>query len=116
MKPKIKRKNWLVKIFARKTIRGITLAPFGIYLRDDIYDNKIQKTINHEKIHWQQQMELLILPFYLLYFIEWLIRLFTNRGKAYRSISFEREAYSNELNKDYLKTRKRFSWFKYMQG
>lgn len=115
MKPKIKRKNWFVKLITGKRIRGITLAPFGIYLRDDVYNQQNERTINHEKIHWQQQMELLILPFYIIYFVEWLIRLFLNGRDAYNSISFEREAYANDEDMEYLKTRKRFSWFKYMR-
>lgn len=32
--------------------------------------------------------------------------------KAYRSISFEQEAYDNDDNYDYLNNRKRFSWLK----
>ena len=52
--------------------------------------------------------------FYILYFIEWLIKaiisLFTGfKIKAYYSISFEQEAYKNQKDLNYLKTRKRFS-------
>ena len=41
------------------------------------------------------------------YGIEFLIRLiqYKNRHKAYRNISFEREAYANEKDLDYLKSR-----------
>jgi hypothetical protein len=35
-------------------------------------------------------------------------------GGSYYRIPFEKEAYSNENNPDYLKTRKPFSWFKYI--
>ena len=52
--------------------------------------------------------------FYLWYVIEWFIRIFINGNKAYVSLSFEREAYGNAYNMDYLKTRKPFSWLKYM--
>ena len=114
MKPKIKKKNWIVRLLTGKNIRGITLAPFGIYLREDVYDEQNLKTINHEKIHWRQQMEMLIIFFYFWYFIEWIIRTFTNWGYAYRSISFEREAYDNDTNYEYLNERKPFSWLKYM--
>ena len=34
--------------------------------------------------------------------------------KAYRSISFEQEAYDNQNNLNYLKNRKRFNWVKYI--
>jgi len=52
--------------------------------------------------------ELLFIFFYIIYILEWLIRLFINKN-AYKNISFEKEAYSNENNLEYLKTRKCFS-------
>ena len=52
--------------------------------------------------------------FYLWYIIEYLIRLiiYRNTKLAYRNISFEREAYQNQYNLDYLSNRKHYSWFK----
>lgn len=70
-----------------------------------------QKTINHESIHTEQMKEMLYIPFYIWYAIEWLVKLFCE-GNAYRNISFEREAYDNQDNLEYLKTRKHYSWFK----
>ena len=72
--------------------------------------------LNHEKIHTRQMMELLIIPFYLLYVLEWLIRVlqYKNFYKAYTNISFEREAYANQLNLCYLKKRKLFSFLSYL--
>lgn len=70
-----------------------------------------EKDINHESIHTAQMKELLYLPFYLLYFGEWLVRLF-GKGNAYRNISFEREAYANQNNLTYLSTRKHYSMWK----
>ncbi len=89
--------------------------------------------INHEEIHTAQMKELWYVFFYALYGVEWLIR-FTaycivwawralNKGyknvpydvdHAYRNIAFEREAYSNEKNLDYLETRKPFAFIKYI--
>lgn len=69
---------------------------------------------NHEAIHTTQMKELLYVPFYLLYVLEWLwylIRLRDTRA-AYRAISFEREAYAHEGEADYLKTRKKFNQYK----
>ena len=71
-------------------------------------------TLNHEKIHTAQIKELWYIFFYLWYIIEWLIRLFM-KGNAYRNISFEREAYSNEKDLSYLDNRKRFAWIKYIK-
>lgn len=72
-------------------------------------------TINHERIHTAQMKELLYIPFYLFYVIEWLIRLiqFRNGYMAYRNISFEREAYQNQEDMHYLKSRKFFSFLKH---
>ena len=69
-------------------------------------------TLNHEKIHTAQIKEMLYVFFYLWYVTEWLIRLFM-KGDAYRNISFEREAYNNENDLNYLENRKRFNFTKY---
>ena len=52
--------------------------------------------------------------FYLAYFMEWLVRL-PMRGNAYRNISFEREAYANQRNLDYLQSRPHYAWRRYMK-
>ena len=72
-------------------------------------------TLNHEKIHTVQMREMLYVFFYIWYVTEWLIRLFM-KGNAYRNISFEREAYSNEDDVIYLESRKRFAWIKYLKN
>ncbi len=102
------------KHFFYKNYVGLSLWPF-IFLKSDALKADIV-LINHEKIHLQQQKELLIIPFYILYITEWLIRsvLYLNGYKAYQNISFEREAYYHEKNLDYLKTRKAFSFIKYL--
>lgn len=73
--------------------------------------------INHEKIHTHQMLELLILPFYLIYVIEWLIKIIIYRDsiRAYMNISFEREAYKNDSDLNYLKKRKPFSFLSYLR-
>ena len=70
--------------------------------------------INHETIHTKQMQELLYIFFYLWYVIEYLVKLiiYRNTKLAYRNISFEREAYSNQSNLSYLNRRKHYSWFK----
>jgi hypothetical protein len=69
-------------------------------------------TINHEAIHSAQMKEMLFIFFYVWYVIEWLFRL--PKGNAYRSISFEREAYENDSDINYLKNRKRYAFLKYI--
>ena len=68
--------------------------------------------INHEAIHSKQMQEMLYIPFYIWYIIEYLIKLFI--GNAYRNLSFEREAYNNQYNLNYLNNRKHYSWIKYV--
>lgn len=68
-------------------------------------------TINHESIHTAQMKEMGYIPFYLWYVAEWVVKLL-GKGNAYRNISFEREAYSNESDFNYLKNRKHYSWVK----
>jgi len=108
---KIKKMNGFLKFITGGAI-GITLAPFGIYIREDFITHK--DIIQHESIHWKQQMEMLILPFYIWYLIEWFIRLFINVD-VYRNISFERESYENEDIPEYINNRKSYSWIKYLK-
>lgn len=70
--------------------------------------------INHEAIHTAQMKELLYIPFYIIYFIEWIIKLIQigNFYFAYRCISFEVEAYSNQNDLQYLKKRKHYNQWK----
>lgn len=105
---RIKKMNWFVRTITFNWASAVCLAPFGIYFKKHYYE----RTINHEKIHWKQQMEMLIVPFYLWYSVEWLLKIPINGKKAYMSISFEREAYSNDHNLGYISTRKHFAWFK----
>jgi len=71
-----------------------------------------ERMLRHEVIHTAQMKELLYIPFYLLYFLEWLIKLCLSGSKAYRSISFEREAYVNETNPSYLQQRTAYAFLK----
>lgn len=105
--------SWFFKV------GGITLWPFiilrEIYNSTSPWRRKAARIINHETIHIKQQQELLVLPFYLIYVLEWLIKIPLygfSPTKAYRNISFEREAYDNETNLSYLSRRRMFAWIK----
>ncbi|WP_205318050.1 hypothetical protein [Kordia sp. SMS9] len=102
------------KYLVPRGFRGITLYPF-IFLRD-ANDKSDAVLVHHERIHLRQQLELLILPFYILYVLEWLIRwcYYRNHHKAYVNLSFEREAYDNEGDFAYLKKRKLFQFLRYL--
>ncbi|MGI9552484.1 MAG: hypothetical protein ACR2MT_14880 [Aurantibacter sp.] len=98
----------------RKNYVGLSLWPFIILKNDSLKGDVF--LINHEKIHLRQQLELLILPFYLFYALEWVIKsiYYLDRYKGYQNISFEREAYYNEKNLDYTSQRPPFGFIKYL--
>ena len=90
---------------------------FGTFwTRDKSWIDKY--VVNHERIHTQQQKELLYIPFYILYILEWIFRLiqYRNQQDAYMNISFEREAYKHGHELDYLQQRKRYSWIKFIKS
>jgi beta-lactamase regulating signal transducer with metallopeptidase domain len=102
------------KPLKRLKINGIALFPFIFIRKPEDRENNI--LINHEKIHLRQQLELLVIFFYILYVIEyyyWLLKL-KNKDLAYRRISFEREAYANESDLKYLGKRNFWSFRKYV--
>ena len=94
--------------------RGLTAFPF-VFVKHNV-DKEDMIFLNHEKIHLRQQLELLVLPFFIWYFIEYLVRLvqYKNTDLAYRNISFEREAYANELNLAYLRKRSFLRFLNYL--
>ncbi|MEL4306554.1 hypothetical protein [Joostella sp. CR20] len=100
-------------IFPKRYI-GLTLWPVIILKEQNLKHDEI--LINHERIHLQQQLELLILPFYILYFFEWIVGFIRYKSfhKAYRNISFEREAYQNEHRLDYIENRRLWSFVRYI--
>jgi len=102
------------KLFFRKNYVGLSLWPFIILKNDDLKAD--EALINHEKIHLKQQLELLVLPFYVFYLLEFAVRClcYWDSYKAYQNLSFEREAYYNEDNPNYLSERKPFSFIKYL--
>ena len=94
------------------TIGAISLCGF-VFSRGEMSE----RTKRHETIHFQQQLELRFIPFFLLYGLLWVIALFKNKfdgAEAYLNIAFEREAYENDANADYLTNRKRFAWVKFL--
>ena len=98
-----------------KGFSGINL--FGVLF---VRKNAIvsDRMLNHEKIHTAQMKEMCYIFFYLWYVIEWLIRLIQMKDahKAYRWIASEVEAYGNELDLNYLKSRKPWSWTKWISN
>ncbi|TYA74994.1 hypothetical protein [Seonamhaeicola marinus] len=102
------------KYLVPKGYTGMTVFPFVFVKTASLKTNWV--LINHENIHLRQQLELLIIPFYLVYVLEFLVRLlqYRNWSKAYRNISFEREAYSKEFDLEYLNSRPFWAFLKYL--
>jgi hypothetical protein len=94
---------------------GMTVYPFVVLKTKALLVDVV--LMNHERIHLKQQLELLIIPFFIWYSLEFIIRLmiYKNWRKAYRNVSFEREAYCNESNLDFLKERKFWDFLKYLR-
>jgi hypothetical protein len=89
----------------RSKIAAIAIFPFIIvHPRTKVND----VLLNHERIHLRQQLELLIIPFYIWYLIE-------SAFKDYHQISFEKEAFANERDLNYLKKRRLFGFRKYLK-
>ena len=104
------------RLLKNTKISAITIFPFIILRKSASRQDRV--LINHEKIHLRQQLELLIIFFYLWYVIEYYFWYFRLRDSflAYKYISFEREAFAMEDDPDYLKSRKLWSFWKYVGG
>lgn len=91
---------------------AITLYPF-------IFGSKKEKAdpvlMNHEKIHLEQEKELLVIPFYIIYLANslWLLIKHLSFDMAYRLNIFEVEAYTHERDFGWTVNRDRYCYFKY---
>lgn len=106
--------QWFLRVFTFGFADGITLFPFIILSSKDLHN--LDQIILHERIHIKQQLELLIVGFYIWYVLEYLFRLYQydwNHMKAYRNISFEREAYARDCEDSYLKERPLWAFLNY---
>ena len=122
------------------------LIPFGRYTSMNLFGiifTKVEideKTINHERIHAYQMLELdsvvAIIIFALIYFagisswwlltacfayyvwyiIEymWISVMHNTQFCSYMDVSFEEEAYANDKDFSYIISRKPFAWIKYI--
>jgi len=103
------------KLVVPKGFVGLTIYPFIFLKNKDLKTERV--LMNHERIHLKQQLELLIIPFFIFYALEFCFGLlkYQNKKKAYKNISFEREAYRNEANMDYLESRPIWSFLSYLK-
>ena len=95
---------------------GVTgLAPFpGVVLlaQDLPLGDARTRLLQHERIHHRQQLECLIVPFYMLYAGMYVWQRLRGHGHwgAYERIPFEREAYAHEGETAYLRHRPWYAW------
>ena len=105
----------LIKFPSGGFATGMAIFPF-ILLKNKEASSNVQ-LLNHESIHLKQQLEMLVLPFYIWYGLEYLVRRvqFNGHYEAYRHISFEREAYSNDQHLNYSKERSFWAFLNYLK-
>jgi len=94
--------------------RGMALFPFILIKYPN--DREDVRLLRHEQIHLRQQAELLVVPFYAWYLLEYLWHRFRGLGHlgAYMRISFEREAYRHDHDPQYLLRRRWGSFLRYV--
>lgn len=106
-----------VKIYTRKRIFNYyTGLSFFIFIWISKLSTDEVKLVRHEKIHFLQQVEMLFIFHWFFYAIFYLVARSKGHGHwvAYRYNPFEIEAYDNEHNTEYLRTRSPFAWRRYM--
>lgn len=93
---------------------GMAIFPFVFVKQSESQNDKT--LVYHERIHLLQQLELLLVFFLVLYFLNYLCNLvrYRNHHKAYREICFEREAYQNENVHHYIRNRRQFAFLNYL--
>jgi hypothetical protein len=86
-----------------------------IFLRDKSRLSDF-RLINHETIHFYQQLEMIFVLNWILYGLFYLAGRVKGEShdEAYRSNPFEREAYDNDQDLTYIFKRKPFAWIKYI--
>jgi hypothetical protein len=115
----------------------ITLAAF-VCTKYNNKEEMPQRIRNHECTHARQWVECMLasgvviwalvlfagisalwfalsfLSFYILYVLEWLVKIPFYGKNAYENISFEREAYACENDNNYIENGDYFEWIRYI--
>lgn len=106
----------LLKFTGVKNAKAFALFPM-IGFKDESFET--QRIINHEQIHFRQQIELLFVGEIIFRLVErFYLRVILSKNSldSYKLCCFEQEAYLNQDNPDYLKNRKLFSFVKYIKN
>ena len=134
---KIRYNSWIANNLLFKGYSTITLAAWVCTKWSE--EEMLQSTKNHECTHARQWCECMLasgvviwilmlvfgispwwlvlsfLMFYILYVLEWLVKLCFYGTDAYKNISFEREANTGEEDDTYLENSGYFEWVKYIR-
>ena len=96
------------------TFNALALWPFIILKERSLKADPV--LLYHERIHLRQQLELLWVFFFLFYTVEYAVKIiiYKDLKTAYHNISFEREAYGNEHDDNYLSKRSFWGFLKYL--
>ena len=91
-------------------VDGMALFPFILVKKSSFKHDVV--LIRHETIHLKQAAELLVLPFYILYLLNYVLNRFKYKThhQAYMNIVFEQEAYRHEHDNTYLRNRRFCAW------
>jgi hypothetical protein len=110
---------------------GIALVPFVFVFGNPYTGSRLAVFRNHENIHVRQVEDTIKkhmkyvwklgyvtgwVAWYVSYLYKWISNVKKYGGGAYRNISYEREAYSNQYNLQYLNKRKPFQYKEYEDG
>ncbi len=108
-------RNKITGFILGKNFLAMCLYPF-LLVRKEFDIVSLPQSLNHEKIHARQQIEMLWIFFFVWYFLEYLVRLVSchSSRQAYLNLSHEREAYAHQHNQDYITVRKPYAWLKYL--
>lgn len=95
-----------------------------IFIRKDLPEEYLANThwleaiVRHERTHTRQMLEPLVLPFYLLYTIEWLMcpAICHNADRAYHFIPFEQEVYDHQDDPTYRQRRRPYAFLRYWRS
>lgn len=134
---KIRYNSWIARTFLWGNYNTITLAAW-VCTKCKNKAEMPQWMRNHECTHARQWVECMMasgvviwalvlffgisswwfclsfLMFYVLYVLEFLVKLIFFGKESYRHISFEQEAYSSQYDDNYLENGDYFQWIRYI--
>lgn len=94
---------------------ALTFYPW-VFIRKNRRDKFTSRVERHETTHALQQIETLWILFLVIYALEYVVKLIitSSHRTAYKSISFEQEAFEHELEISYNDVRRPYNWLQYV--